>query len=194
MALACLAETAELAGARLARQGYVLLDGTAVSLKAAVAGFDALRADAEGAASLACNHPLVRSLLEQETVRELLAEVFGDSARPLTATAFDRALQLPQSWHQPEYGLAAAEKALVLRWHLDLIGPADGALRVLPGSHTNGRLSSDEIARLATEVPAVELAVSGGTVVALRPRLVQGARRRTTRGHRRILEVLLTSS
>jgi hypothetical protein len=55
-------------------------------------------------------------------------------------------------------------------------------------------LSSDEIARLATEVPAVELAVSGGTVVALRPRLVQGARRRTTRGHRRILEVLLTSS
>jgi hypothetical protein len=50
-------------------------------------------------------------------------------------------------------------------------------------------LTTEQIAVLAAETPAVELAVSAGTVLALRPLLVHGSRRRTTQGHRRILHV-----
>lgn len=191
MAIACLAAETDSAGERLARQGYALLDGSGVDLRAAVASFDALRAHAEGQTPLPCDHPLVRTLLDQPAIRDLLAEIPGDAARPISAVTFDQVTQLPVTWQQPENGLSDPEHALVLRWHLDLIGPADGALRVLPGSHRRGRLSPEEIARLVTESPAAELAVSAGTVAALRPRLVQGCRRRTTRGHRRILQVTL---
>ncbi|MEQ8355418.1 MAG: phytanoyl-CoA dioxygenase family protein [Kiloniellaceae bacterium] len=193
MALACLAAEAQHAGEKLARQGFALIDGTAVPLTAAVAAFDALRADAEGSQRVGPDHPLVRALLDQPAVRDLAAQALGADAETVRAIAFDQITQLPKSWHQPESEItdSAGGCDLILRWHLDLIGPADGGLRVLPGSHLKGPLAAGEIERLAMETPAMELAVSAGTVLALRPWLVQGSRRRTTRGHRRILQVQL---
>ena len=143
---------------------------------------------------VAPEHPLVALLLDQPSVRSLLQETVGPNAKMVRGLAFDQqghaSWFLP--WHQAGRGPEAAER-LILRWHLDLIGPADGGLRVLPGSHTKGRLAMEEIHLLTLETPAVELAVSAGTVLAMRPLLVHGSRRRTTRGHRRILHVELTA-
>jgi len=193
MALACLAAEADHAGERLARQGYALLDGSAVDLQQAIAAFDALRAASDEPLPVAADHPLVAMLLAQPAVRDLAVEAVGPGARVVRAVASDRRDPAGGfvAWHQSACAGNAA-RCLILRWHLDLIGPADGGLRVLPGSHLKGRLSAEETARLALETPAVELAVSAGTVLALRPLLVQGARRRTTRGHRRILQVELS--
>ncbi|GAB4231200.1 MAG: hypothetical protein Tsb0032_37430 [Kiloniellaceae bacterium] len=192
MALACLAAEAEHAGDRLAGQGFALIDGSGVDLRQAVADFDKLQGNSGVPLQVAPDHPLVAALLSQPAVREMIAAAVGPRARVVQGVAFDQQGHASWSvpWHQAASGAAAAE-SLILRWHLDLIGPADGGLRVLPGSHRKGRLSDAAIDRLAAETPAVELAVSAGTVVALRPLVVQGARRRTTRGHRRILQVEL---
>jgi hypothetical protein len=198
MAIACLAAEADHANDKLARRGYALVDGSALDLVEAVAAFDALGAGSqEESARIAPDHPLVAALLSQPAVRDLVAEAVGPGARPLRALALDQTGPANRfmAWHQSP-GAASDEAlscSLILRWHLDLIGPADGGLRVLPGSHTRGRLSSEEIDKLAAETPTVELAVSAGTVLALRPLLVQGARRRTTTGHRRVLQVELAT-
>jgi hypothetical protein len=197
MAIACLAAEADHANDKLARCGYALIDGSALDLAAAVASFDALRAGSQESAGIAPDHPLVAALLSQPAVRDLVAEAVGPGARPLRAVALDQTGHANRfmAWHQSQGGASdeALSCSLILRWHLDLIGPADGGLRVLPGSHLAGCLSSEEIDKLAAGTPAVELAVSAGTVLALRPLLVQGARRRTTRGHRRVLQVELAA-
>jgi len=192
MALACLAAEAEHAGDNLARRGYALIDGSAVDLAAAVAAFDKLQGNSGEPLHLAPDHPLVAALLKQPAVADLVVEAVGPGAKAVRGVAFDQQGHASWfvPWHQPARDAEAAQR-LILRWHLDLIGPADGGLRVLPGSHAKGRLSAEAVDRLAAETPAVELAVSAGTVLALRPLLVQGARRRTTRGHRRILQVEL---
>ncbi|WP_193367222.1 phytanoyl-CoA dioxygenase family protein [Pelagibius marinus] len=181
----------------------------------------AAAAEDEGSARIAPDVPLIGTLLAQPAVRDIVREALGPSARPVRAIAFDKTGHrnwfVP--WHQDrtiavkrrdasapvgnwtvkagvphcEAPVDLLERMLTLRWHLDLIGPADGGLRVLPGSHTKGRLTTEEIAVLASETPAVELAVSAGTVLVLRPLLVHGSRRRTTRGHRRILHVELAA-
>jgi hypothetical protein len=142
---------------------------------------------------IAPDHPLVKALLTQPAVRALVKEAVGPAARALRAVALDQIDQASsfQHWQQAANSAADGEpsRGLTLRWHLDLIGPADGGLRVQLGSHLKGRLTVEEIAVLALKSPAIELAVSAGTVLAMRPLLVHGARRRTTRGHRRILHV-----
>lgn len=189
MALPLLAAEAAHAGDNLRRQGFALIDGSGVDLAQAVAAFDALHGGGRDPVAVDPGDPLVTALLAQPALSDLLAETVGAGARVALALAFDPLMQLPVTWHQP--GSAAGAKGLILRWHLDLIGPADGGLRVLPGSHLKGRLGAEEIAKLAVETPAVELAVSAGTVLVLQPLLVQGNRRRTTRGHRRFLQVEL---
>lgn len=189
MALACLAAESEPAGARLARQGFALIDGSAADLAAAQAAVDALDAAGAVPTALAPDHPLVAALLDQPPVRDLVAGVLGPQAGAAAVRVVDLTTQLPVGWHQAG---GPAQTSLSLAWHLDLIGPADGALRVLPGSHRKGRLSLEEIAALALATPAVELPVSAGTVLALDPLLVRGCRRRTTRGPRRILQVELS--
>lgn len=197
MALACLAAEAEHAVDKLDRRGFALIDGSAALTAEALATFDALSARSDESAPIAPDHPLVAALLALPAVDDLVTQAVGPDARPLRALALDQSGPgggfLP--WQQLSGGLPAEvlAKMLVLRWHLDLIGPADGGLRVLPGSHAKGRLTPEQIAELVTGTPAVELAVSAGTVLALRPLLVHGARRRATRGHRRILQVELAA-
>jgi hypothetical protein len=195
MALACLAAEADHAGDKLAQRGYALIDGSSADLRAAVAAFDTLGTNAEKSARIAPDNPLVAMLLGQPAVRDLVVQAVGAGAIAVEAVASDHRSHAHSfaPWRQAACSSDAAQ-GVILRWHLDLIGPADGGLRVLPGSHRKGRLTAEEIALLAKETPAVELAVSAGTVLALRPLLVHGSRRRTTRGHRRILHVELAAS
>lgn len=192
MAIACLAAAAESAADTLAQRGYALLDGSGVDLAEAAAVFDRLQGNSGEPLPVAAEHPLIAVLLGQAGVRDLVRAAVGPGATILRGTAYDQqghaSWSLP--WHQG-HGGADPTRGLTLRWHLDLIGPADGGLRVLPGSHTKGRLAPEAVDRLAAEIPAIELPVSAGTVLALRPLLIRGARRRTTRGHRRILQVEL---
>jgi hypothetical protein len=195
VAIACLAADTENAGEKLARRGYALIEGSGVELAAAVAAFDALRAGDESV-RMPPAHSLVAALLSRPAVRDLVTEAVGPGAKAVRAVATDRQNNAGsfEPWHQaPAAADSLLARGLVLRWHLDLIGPADGGLRVLPGSHTKGRLTAEQVALLAKETPAVELPVCTDSVLALRPLLVHGSRRRATQGHRRILHVELAA-
>lgn len=166
-------------------------------------------------------HGLVTTLLQNPAVAAVVAAAVGASARPIRAIAFNKTDDANWfvPWHQDrtiavrnrddrapvdhwtvkkgvphcEAPVGLLSRMLTLRWHLDLVGPADGALRVLPGSHIKGRLTTARLRDLAARTPAVELAVPAGTVLAMRPLLAHSSRRRTTQGHRRILHVELAA-
>ncbi len=204
-------------GDTLAGNGFALIGGIGMDLREAVTAFDRLRCDSDESQRIAPDNPLITALLDAPAVHALVGEAVGPGARPVRAIAFDKTGQrnwfVP--WHQDrtiavkqrddsaavanwtvkagvphcEAPIPLLERMLTLRWHLDAIGPADGGLRVLPGSHCRGRLTSGDIRCLGAATPPVEMAVSAGTVLAMRPLLVHGSRRRTSQGHRRILHV-----
>lgn len=206
----------------LERQGFALLNGAMTGQADAVAAFDALLAEGrKNSKRIDPGHPLVAALLAQPAVDDLVQGVLGPRAKAVRAIAFDKteSANWLVPWHQDltiaverrddrapvdrwtvkagvahcEAPVALLSSMLTLRWHLDLIGPDDGGLRVLPGSHRLGRLNAEERRLSAAKFQQVELAVSAGTVLALRPLLVHGSRRRTTKGHRRVLHVELAA-
>ena len=76
------------------------------------------------------------------------------------------------------YALAPASalaQVVALRLHLDDSRPDNGPLRVLPGTHALGLLTEFDIARLTTEVSAVDCTVPARGVVAMRPLIVHAS-------------------
>ena len=67
------------------------------------------------------------------------------------------------------------QKMLTVRLHLDDAGASNGALRVLPGSHRQGRLSRDQIQEWRREQRAVLCRVSAGDALLMRPLLLHAS-------------------
>ncbi len=81
------------------------------------------------------------------------------------------------------------EKMLTLRLHLDDCDESNGALRVIPGSHTRGRIAGADIASLRNELGETTCAVPAGGVLLLRPLLLHASGRSKSAGHRRVLHI-----
>jgi hypothetical protein len=81
------------------------------------------------------------------------------------------------------------QQMLTLRLHFDDADESNGALRVLPGSHRLGRLSSERIQELRSQQSEFLCAVSAGDAVLMRPLLLHASSRSTSRRHRRILHI-----
>lgn len=86
---------------------------------------------------------------------------------------------------------ALLERMVTIRLHLDDCGPTSGPMRVLPGSHADGRLDPPAIAAWTSR--ARELAVdclvpAGGTVV-MRPLILHASASGTGAGHRRVIHL-----
>jgi Phytanoyl-CoA dioxygenase (PhyH) len=152
----------------------------------------------------------------------LACGVLGPSAFPFRATLFDKsprsnwlvvwhqdtALPLQQShkaqgwgpWSVKE-GVAyahapstALSEILALRVHLDDSTALNGPLRVLPGTHTAGVLTDDDIHELSTRIPSVDcLSVKGG-VLAMRPLLVHSSSKSQNQQPRRVLHIEYAAS
>jgi hypothetical protein len=82
-------------------------------------------------------------------------------------------------------------RMLTIRLHLDDSGPGDGPLRVLPGSHLAGKLSSPELAAWCTRAGdlAVDCIVPAGGAIMMRPLLLHSSASRTNPGHRRVIHL-----
>lgn len=85
--------------------------------------------------------------------------------------------------------LELLEHMLTLRLHLDDADAGNGALRVLPGSHTLGKLDSDRIQSLRAEVPEHLCTATAGDVLLMRPLLLHASGKSTDARHRRVLHV-----
>lgn len=83
------------------------------------------------------------------------------------------------------------EEMVAVRVHLDDCGPENGPLRVIPGSHRRGKLSAEEIARLAASGPIAELTLPQGALLVMRPLLVHSSAPAVSAVHRRVLHIEL---
>ena len=85
--------------------------------------------------------------------------------------------------------VALLQQMLSIRLHLDDADESNGALRVLPGSHRLGRLSSERIQELRSQQSDFLCAVSAGDALLMRPLLLHASSRSTSTRHRRVLHI-----
>jgi len=81
------------------------------------------------------------------------------------------------------------EQMLTVRLHLDDCDEANGALRVIPGSHCSGRLSPDAIERLRNEKPTTVCGAAAGDALLMRPLLLHSSGRSKNANHRRVVHI-----
>ena len=168
------------------------------------------------------NVPAVRALAVNPTLVALAESFIGKSAIPFRATLFDKSAMSNWlvAWHQDTalplahrvddtswgpwsvkggvlHGIAPAAAlatVVALRVHLDDSTSANGPLRVLPGTHTNGVLPHNEIQRMAESVVPVACVASAGAVVAMRPLVVHASSKANDNQSRRVLHIEYAAS
>jgi len=81
------------------------------------------------------------------------------------------------------------EQMLTVRLHLDDCDESNGALRVIPGSHSSGRLSAEAVQNVRRQEPAVPCCVAAGDALLMWPLLLHSSGRSRTTGHRRVVHI-----
>jgi len=166
--------------------------------------------------------PIVNELAHSPKMSSIVEEHLGDSAFPVRGTLFDKTSTANWlvPWHQDlticvesrldvaGYGpwtlkagvrhvqppTSVLERMLSLRVHLDDCDENNGALRVLPGTHQAGRLTSDQIAMQRRAVVPVTCSAAAGDVVLMRPLLVHASSAAVNAAHRRVIHIDYASS
>ena len=161
--------------------------------------------------------PTVARLARSKKILALVRPHLAEEPLPVRAIYFDKSPDANWlvAWHQdltlsvrarvdvPGFGPWSTKKGiphvqppvelmqqmLAVRLHLDDADASNGALRVLPGSHRFGRLSSDRVQKLRAEGSEVVCAVSAGDALLLRPLLLHASSRSTQPRHRRVLHI-----
>jgi ectoine hydroxylase-related dioxygenase (phytanoyl-CoA dioxygenase family) len=161
--------------------------------------------------------PAVAALARDPRLTELAAAVLGCEPLPFGATLFDKSpdanwlvvwhqdTALPfverretAGWgpwstkagvHYSHAPAAALSQIVALRVHLDDSSSHNGPLRVLPGTHTLGVLSDEQIRNEARCIDAVACTVERGGVVVMRPLLIHASSKATSQSSRRVLHL-----
>lgn len=82
------------------------------------------------------------------------------------------------------------ESLVAVRLHLDPCGPDDGALKVIPRTHTLGVLGASDAARLRQTEASVLCTVQTGGALVMRPLLLHASSKATGQSRRRVLHFL----
>ncbi len=161
--------------------------------------------------------PAVREFACSRPIRSVAELVLGPACFAVRAILFDKTptSNWKVVWHQdltiaverrleaPGFGpwtnkegvphvqapVALLGRMLAVRVHLDRCGVENGPMRVLPGSHREGRLSSDAIARWRAEHAPVGPTVERGAVLAFRPLLLHASSAALVPTHRRVIHI-----
>lgn len=168
-----------------------------------------------GLRNLMSSVPLTRDLANSEILRLLVEPVLGSTARVVRTIYFDKHKDAnwKVAWHQDltiavrekvdvegfrawsikagithvQPPIAVLEQMLTLRVHLDDTGEANGALRVLPGTHRYGRLEPDQIQHWKQREELVTCSVRRGGVLTMSPLLLHSSLPSINPTHRRVL-------
>jgi len=81
------------------------------------------------------------------------------------------------------------EQMVTVRLHLDVCDEANGALQVIPGSHSLGRLAPEAIERLRNEKAIAVCCVAAGDALMMRPLLLHSSGRSRNTTHRRVVHI-----
>jgi ectoine hydroxylase-related dioxygenase (phytanoyl-CoA dioxygenase family) len=161
--------------------------------------------------------PAARELATSDDLRNLVRPILGDDAFVVRGILFDKTedANWKVPWHQdvtiavsnrievdgfgpwttkqgvlhvqpPAYVM---QHMLSVRIHLDDCPENNGALRVLPGSHLNGKLGESSIEQVVKEKNAVVCEVKAGGVLLMRPLLLHSSSASDIPRHRRVIHL-----
>lgn len=175
------------------------------------------RHKAGGVRNLLSLTPNVAELAKSERITAFLGELAGIRCFPVRAVFFDKTPEANWAvpWHQdlaiavaeriktPGFGpwsvkdgiphtqppVGILEKMLTVRLHLDACDANNGALKVLPGSHTQGELSAEIIAAVTGAIKPVMCETPKGGAIVMRPLLLHSSSRSENPIHRRVLHI-----
>ena len=161
--------------------------------------------------------PEVRRLAESAAVGALVQPVLGPAAFAVRGLFFDKTPEANWKvpWHQdltiavrsrieaPGFGpwsvksgvnhvqppTEILERMVTVRLNLDDCTEQNGPLRVLPGSHRFGRLSSEAIRDLRDRTSPVSCVAKRGGALLMRPLLLHASSRALSPYHRRIIHL-----
>lgn len=161
--------------------------------------------------------PAVRRISGNAAIRSLVEPVLGSNAFPVRGLLFDKTAEAnwKVAWHQdlsiavqqrvnvagfgpwsikagvihvqPPVGLL--QRMMTLRLHLDDCDEGNGPLKVLPGSHTQGKLSAGAIQACRGRIPEMVCPVKCGGVVLMRPLLLHASSSAIMPTHRRVIHL-----
>ncbi|HSH92785.1 MAG TPA: phytanoyl-CoA dioxygenase family protein [Roseimicrobium sp.] len=159
----------------------------------------------------------VRQLATAQRTLQALSELLGYDVFPIRGLFFDKTpdanWRVP--WHQDvsiavearvevdgfgpwsvkegiphvQPPIQILESMIAVRIHLDDCGLGNGPLKVLPGTHRNGRLSSEEIQRHRDSTEAVECTLQKGDALLMKPLLLHASSPSDTPSHRRVIHI-----
>lgn len=150
------------------------------------------------------SHPLISPLLgptpvinqctyfEKSSARNWLVALHQDVSIAIqpnaVATQWGIAHKEGLSFVQPPVEIL--EQLVALRVHLDDCTLDNGPLKVVPGSHQQGRLTDPMIAKLRDHSGEIACLVPKGGVLVMRPLLLHASSKMTLPHHRRVLHFL----
>ena len=161
--------------------------------------------------------PEARELASSPVVGELVEPVLGSECFPVRGILFDKipGANWKVPWHQDvtiavqerietegfgPWSIKAdvlhvqppaivLEKMLSVRLHLDPCGEANGALRVVPGSHQHGRIPEDKIPSIRQTAFETVCAIGVGGALLMRPLLLHASSPSRAPEHRRVIHL-----
>ena len=160
-------------------------------------------------------------MAQSPEIRLLVEPILGDGARVVRGIFFDKnpTTNWKVPWHQdltiavknrldlPDYhpwsvkeGIphvqpptAILEQMLTVRIHLDRTDESNGALKVIPGSHRQGKLSNLEIDRWKQVSTGISCNYEAGGILLMRPLLLHASSIAIVPSHRRVIHLEYTS-
>ncbi len=170
-----------------------------------------------GARNLLAQSALINSFVRKTSLKQIADTALKGNAFPVRALFFDKVpdANWKVPWHQditiavrerintpgfsgwsekdgvphvhpPEHVL---NEMVSLRIHLDDCGLDSGPLRVLPGTHTQGVLNSEEIELHKSQHTEVICTAQAGDVLAMRPLLLHASSPAKSPSHRRVIHI-----
>jgi Phytanoyl-CoA dioxygenase (PhyH) len=152
---------------------------------------NALRGDAKTRSLLPANAVAVQcTLFDKSPEKNWLVSVHQDLSIPVK----DRVdVAECSGWSEKEGGLyvqppvSVLEKLVAVRIHIDDCPAESGALRVVPGSHAEGRLSPERAEELRRQLGETVVPVNQGGALVMRPLLLHASSKITSEAPRRVL-------
>jgi ectoine hydroxylase-related dioxygenase (phytanoyl-CoA dioxygenase family) len=157
----------------------------------------------------------IRELAQSAAVQSVVTPILGGQAFPVRGILFDKTetSNWLVPWHQDvtiavieridteDFGpwsvkqgtihvqppAVVLEQMLSVRLHLDACPKENGALRVLPATHEDGKLPQSSINASVASIAPVECEVGLGGALLMRPLLLHASSASTLPGHRRVI-------
>ena len=161
--------------------------------------------------------PYVKDLASSSPLLGVAKEILGEHAKPIRSVFFDKVPEANWNvaWHQ-DTSIVVKEKIemsgfnkwrekegvphveppekylssiLTLRIHLDPTNLKNGVLRVVSGSHSDGRVKSDKLIEIVENSEIIDCNANPGDILLMTPLLFHSSRKAIEPNHRRIIHI-----